>query len=79
MTLDAKKLHALARDTDAPGPAIFETYRQTIETKQREIDDLLYERDTLIKQLREIGIPITALSRWTGVSTRRLDEIIHDR
>ena len=79
MTLDAKKLHALARDTSAPGPAIFETYRQTIEIKQREIDDLLYERDTLLKQMREIGIPLVVLSRWTGLSTRRLDEIIHDR
>ncbi|HTE60371.1 MAG TPA: hypothetical protein VK631_08455 [Solirubrobacteraceae bacterium] len=77
--LNARELHARARDVSADRPPEFEAAVTRLEAAEREREDALWGRDDLIREARAIGISYVALARWTGLGERRLDQIVNDR
>jgi hypothetical protein len=77
--LDAALLHALARDPKSDPPAAFASANEDIERTRRLYDHAVWHRHDLIKAARDLGVPWTALSRWTGLNRRSLDRIVNER
>lgn len=78
-TLNAVELHSRARDKNAPAPQEFRTATDRLVKAERNRAIAIAERDDLIIAARRIGVPWVALARWTGLSERRLFEIVEDR
>lgn len=73
--LDARQLHAIARDRAADPPEPFAAANATIAAAEQARRD----RDQLVREAHELGIPWTVLERWTGLSARHLHRIVHGR
>jgi len=75
--LDAAALHRAARDPDSLTPDAFRAANTAAREAQIAYRNAVRDRYDLIRDARAVGVPWVALSRWTGISARTLQDIVN--
>ena len=70
--LDARSLHAAARDPESETPEVFQKANEAVEEARVVAQAWTAARHRLIYEARQIGVPYPALSRWTGMHVSTL-------